>query len=97
MNFISICPYVRFANIFPTVIDGVSLRKAYDCRLFYFLQSGIFYTETAKYNVVPGSVIYIPAGTAYCTEGAPTCAVRSKTKRATRLLSAKYGRTHATR
>lgn len=75
MNFISICPYVRFANIFPTVIDGVSLRKAYDCRLFYFLQSGIFYTETAKYNVVPGSVIYIPAGTAYCTEGAPKAAV----------------------
>ena len=75
MNFISVCPYVRYANIVPTVMDGISERKAADCRLFYFLQSGIFYAGDIKYSVIPGSAVYIPAGVAYNIVGAPKAAV----------------------
>ena len=75
MNFISVCPYVRYANIVPTVMDGISERKAADCRLFYFLQSGILYAGNIKYSVIPGSAVYIPAGIAYNIVGAPKAAV----------------------
>ncbi len=70
MTFFEICPYVRFAEVIPGVMEGISFRKAPDCRLFFVLEgSGTLVLQTHTFSLAPGNIAYIPAGTSYNIEG----------------------------
>lgn len=70
MSPISLCPYVRYAGIMPGVMEGVTFRRAYDCRLFYVLEGkAALVTEEKNYPLQSGAVIYLPTGLPYNIEG----------------------------
>lgn len=63
-------PFIRAAEFQPAVLEGESLRMAYDHRLFCVLDSnGVFVLESEEYNISKGSVIYIPPAVGYCFRG----------------------------
>lgn len=63
-------PFVRTALLQPAVLEGESLRMAYDHRLFCVLEgTGEFLLEDCEYPVTRGSVVYIPPAVGYCFRG----------------------------
>ena len=63
-------PFVRTAELQPAVLEGESLRMAYDHRLFCVLEgTGVFLLEDCEYPVTCGSVVFIPPAVGYCFRG----------------------------
>ncbi len=70
MNSVLINPYVRYAGIMPGIMDGVTTRRAYDCRLFYVLEgNAVLYASGVKYPIRKGTAIYLPTACEYNIEG----------------------------
>ena len=63
-------PYIRNAQIQPTIIERTGLRKAYDYRLFYIMENnGSIMIEDQNYPIQSDSVIILPPNTAYDFRG----------------------------
>lgn len=59
-------PYIRAAQIQPSVLEGRGERKAYDHRLFYLLEgTGEFVLEGRALPVCPDTLIFIPPAVGY--------------------------------
>lgn len=70
MELCEINPFMRFAQLQPSVLEGESLRAAYDNRLFYALDgSAILKTAHAERPLIPGNVLFVRPGTPYSFVG----------------------------
>lgn len=59
-------PYVRAAQIQPSILERTGLRKAYDHRIFYILENkGKIVVNDVCWDVEPDTVIIIPPAVAY--------------------------------
>lgn len=63
-------PFVRAAELQPAVLEGESLRMAYDCRLFAVLEGGgTLLLESCNHAIQKGTVIFLPPACGYCFRG----------------------------
>lgn len=61
-------PFVRYANVLPSLLNGDSYRKAYDYRLFYVLKgSGTLILEDRSIQLHKSSLVFMPPETPYYT------------------------------
>ena len=63
-------PFIRAAEIQPTILEGSGLRMAYDHRLFYILENrGRITIDRRSWDIGPNTLIVIPPATAYDFHG----------------------------
>ena len=63
-------PFIRAAELQRAVLEGESLRIAYDNRLFCVVENdGVFVTNDKEYNISKGCVIFVPPAVGYCFRG----------------------------
>ena len=68
MDLYEINPYVRYANVLPSLLNGDSYRKAYDYRLFYVLKGdGTLILEDQEIALSRSSLVFMPPETPYYT------------------------------
>ena len=68
MDLYEINPYVRYANVLPSLLNGDSYRKAYDYRLFYVLRgSGTLILQDREISLSRSSLVFMPPETPYYT------------------------------
>lgn len=68
MELSQINPFVRYANILPSLLNGDSYRKAYDYRMFYVLKgSGTLILEDRCIELRKASLVFMPPETPYYT------------------------------
>ncbi len=61
-------PFIRYANILPSLLNGDSYRKAYDYRLFYILGgSGTLILPDREIALKKSGLVFIPPETPYYT------------------------------
>lgn len=71
MKFEDINPYLRFAEIQPSMLQGDSFRLAYDYRVIYIISGqGTLMLDSQELSVFPDSVVMIPPATRYYFVGA---------------------------
>lgn len=69
-------PFIRAAELQRAVLEGESLRMAYDNRLFCVVENeGVFITQDQQYNISKGCVIFVPPSVGYCFRGKVKAAV----------------------
>lgn len=63
-------PFLRTAEIQPSVLEGDNNRIAYDCRLFFVLSgNGFIYINGEEFCLSPDYCVYIPVGVPYTFSG----------------------------
>lgn len=68
MELFQINPFIRYANVLPSLLNGDSYRKAYDYRLFYVLKgSGTLILEDRCLALHKSSLVFMPPETPYYT------------------------------
>ena len=68
MELYDINPYVRYANVLPSLLNGDSYRKAYDYRLFYVLKgNGTLILEDQEIALNRSCLVFMPPETPYYT------------------------------
>lgn len=68
MKLHEINPFIRYANVQPSLLNGDSYRKAYDYRLFYVLKgSGLLILKDRTVALRKSSVVFMPPETPYYT------------------------------
>ena len=68
MELYEINPYVRYANVLPSLLNGDSYRKAYDYRLFYVLKgNGTLILEDQEIALNRSCLVFMPPETPYYT------------------------------
>lgn len=70
MNLLLSNPYVRYVGIMPGVMEGITMRRAFDCRLFYILEGeAVLSLPENEFPLVSGAAFYLPAGLPYNIDG----------------------------
>ena len=70
MKLCEINPFMRYAELQPTVISSASLRCSYDYRLFYIIEgNATFILSDRTIPLSPGVLLYFRPGLPYCFDG----------------------------
>jgi len=70
MQLCDINPYMRYAELQPSVMSSAPLSCSYDYRLFYILEGNAeFVMEDRSLPLTPGTLLYFRPGTPYYFEG----------------------------
>ena len=70
MQLCDINPYMRYAELQPSVMSSAPLSCSYDYRLFYILEGNAeFIMEDRSLPLAPGTLLYFRPGTPYYFEG----------------------------
>ena len=70
MKIEDINPYLRFAEIQPSILQGNNYRLAYDYRIIYIISgSGSVILKNQEFPISPDSVVLIPPATKYYFSG----------------------------
>ena len=66
MDFSEINPFLRFAQLQPTIIEGNRYKAAYDYRIFYILSgTATFLIEEQQIILHPGTILFFRPGIFY--------------------------------
>ena len=66
MHIADINPFMRFAQLQPSVLESENLRATYDYRLFYMVSGhAVLKTEQGAFGLSPGMVLFLRPGTPY--------------------------------
>lgn len=70
MRLLEINPFLRYADLQPSVLSSAPFCRAYDYRLFYVLDGqGDLVIEDCTFSIVAGTLIYLRPGMAYYFSG----------------------------
>ncbi len=70
MQLVDVNPYLRFAQLQPSIVMGEITRAAYDYRLFYIVAgTSVFVTGKKRISVSRGDVLFVRPGTFYEFKG----------------------------
>ena len=70
MQLSDINPFMRFAELQPSVISKAPLKFAYDHRIFYVIDgNATLMLENAQYALSAGTLLYLRSGTPYYFDG----------------------------
>ncbi len=70
MKLTDLNPYLRYAQLQPSVMSSYPLSCAYDHRIFYIVEGNAdFVLENKKIPLSAGTLIYFPSGTPYYFDG----------------------------
>lgn len=68
MELADLNPFLRYADVQPSLLNGRSFRMAYDYRLFYVLRgSGTLILKTGEIPLTDGCAVFLPPETPYYT------------------------------